>query len=84
MSSTGAAALQRHAVVPSQVLRTMQVVFSSSMPQGSCCYVVGNGGLRSLSPEEVERGIALGAERAGAEQAGTGQEQRIDSAGANW
>ena len=52
-----------------QVLRSMQVVFSCSLPQSSCYYVVESGGLRSLSPEEVQQGIAVAKERAAAEQA---------------
>ena len=54
--------------LPPQVLRSMQVVFSCSVPQSSCYYVVEGSGLRSLSPEEVQQGTALAAERAAAEQ----------------
>ena len=51
-----------------QVLRSMQVVFSSYMPQSSCYYVVEGGGLRSISQDDVQQGVALAAERAAAEQ----------------
>jgi hypothetical protein len=46
----------------------MQVVFSSHIPQSSCHYVVEGAGLRSISPEDVQQGIASATERAAAEQ----------------
>ena len=51
-----------------QVLRTMHVVFSCSMPQSTCCFLVEGGGLRSLTADEVEHGIALATEQATQQQ----------------
>ena len=61
-----------------QVLRTMQVVCSCSMPQGTCCFVVEGRGLRSLTADEVEHGIALATERATADDAEAGLNQGLD------
>ena len=61
-----------------QVLRTMQVVYSCSMPQSACCFVVEGRGLRSLTADEVDHGIALATERAIADYAEAGGIQQLN------
>jgi len=65
-------------VVLLQVLRTMQVVYSCSMPQSTCCFVVEGRGLRSLTADEVEHGIALATERAIADHAEADGSQHLN------
>ncbi len=65
-------------VVLLQVLRTMQVVYSCSMAQNTCCYVVEGRGLRSLTADQVEHGIALATERAIADHAEAGGYQQLN------